>query len=539
MPNPFNSFTPHSKKNVQQSFRTYHAKRLLGAALCALCLQVCLAFAIGRAAYADDLDQSQQSKLEFNQASNELDSEDFSATLDSYLETNFPRTHEPGIAVAVVTDHGIAYMNTLGTCDDASSTFFIGSLSKSMCATAIMQLVQQGKIDLDAPAVEYAPEYLISPDVSVRMLLNQTSGFGFYESLNQATVGDSFGEFSYANANYDLLGRIVEHVSGEAYSDYLAKHVFAPLDMADSSAQGWRTNDVLGENDDSDTTSQTDEAHYTDTRDVLGHRNYFGLYVQDDFQHRENDDAWGGPSSGYVSSSIRDMANYLQMYLAGGKNVLDYDSVMQMFMSRVPDPSGDAYYGMGWTSYYWDDELVLCHDGDVETNVASMTILPERGIGVVVLGDGYDSVAGNSLFWDLSSGVVDIACGLDTPDLDAEEYDRLHDETNTQWFVFWLICAIPLLILPVWHTAAKAIRASNSKPLAMCAIVLDAALFAWAILKLLRVPKEMGIPWRDVSTFDPSMTIGIAAGVALLTIAAIARIAIASLIAIRHNVQTH
>ena len=161
-------------------------------------------------------------------SSTDLDSDELSAALDSYLSRNVGRAHEPGVAVAVVTSQGVAYIRTFGTCESAGDAFYIGSLSKSMCAVAIMQLVEQGKIDLDAPASDYAPEYLISPEVSVRMLLNQTSGFGYYESLNEATVGDSFGEFSYANANYDLLGRIVEHVSGESYSEYMAKHVFAP-----------------------------------------------------------------------------------------------------------------------------------------------------------------------------------------------------------------------------------------------------------------------------------------------------------------------
>ena len=170
-------------------------------------------------------------------------------------------------------------MRTFGTCESAGDAFYIGSLSKSMCAVAIMQLVEQGKIDLDAPASDYAPEYLISPEVSVRMLLNQTSGFGYYESLNEATVGDSFGEFSYANANYDLLGRIVEHVSGESYSAYMAKHVFAPLNMVDSSAQGLRTNDVLGEYDSNtfggiNDDDPDDASTYSDSRNVLGHRNY-------------------------------------------------------------------------------------------------------------------------------------------------------------------------------------------------------------------------------------------------------------------------
>ena len=471
-------------------------------------------------------------------SSADLNADELSVALDSYLSRNVDRTHEPGVAVAVVTSQGVAYMRTFGTCESAGDAFYIGSLSKSMCAVAIMQLVEQGKIDLDAPASDYAPEYLISPEVSVRMLLNQTSGFGYYESLNEATVGDSFGEFSYANANYDLLGRIVEHVSGESYSAYMAKHVFAPLNMVDSSAQGLRTNDVLGEYDSNtfggiNDDDPDDAATYSDSRNVLGHRNYFGRYIQDDFQHAENDDAWGGPSSGYVSSSIRDMANYLQMYLGGGKNVLDYDSVMQMFMSRVPDPDGDSYYGMGWTSYDNDGELVFCHDGDVETNVASMAILPDRGIGVVVLGDGYDSVAGNSLFFNLANGVLDVAMGYEPDDLNETEYTTEHGKANEIWAFFLFICALPLVCSILWGKFAKNLIGKAGKTMVFGIAVIDGALYACVFAWLLSMPRDFGIPWRDISTFDPSIVCGLCIGVALAALAVVARIVAAIVICVK------
>ena len=487
------------------------------------------------AAYADEPAKQSVSSAtsSISNLSADLDADELSAALDSYLSRNVDRTHEPGVAVAVVTSQGVAYMRTFGTCESAGDAFYIGSLSKSMCAVAIMQLVEQGKIDLDAPASDYAPEYLISPEVSVRMLLNQTSGFGYYESLNEATVGDSFGEFSYANANYDLLGRIVEHVSGESYSAYMAKHVFAPLNMVDSSAQGLRTNDVLGEYDSNtfggiNDDDPDDAATYSDSRNVLGHRNYFGRYIQDDFQHAENDDAWGGPSSGYVSASIRDMANYLQMYLAGGKNVLDYDSIMQMFMSRVPDSDGDSYYGMGWTSYDNDGELVFCHDGDVETNVASMAILPDRDIGVVVLGDGYDSVAGNSLFFNLANGVLDVAMGYEPDDLNETEYTTEHDKANEIWAFFLLICALPLVCSILWGKFAKNLIECRSKHALVIATCIDVTVFAFVIAWITKAPKRMGVPWRDISSFDPSIACGLIVGTALLVMAVVIRIIIAA-----------
>ena len=143
--------------------------------------------AFNRVAWADEVNVQSNFSCVSSNASGSLDTETLCTALDSYLETNVPRTHEPGVAVAVVTTQGAAYMRTFGTCTSVNDSFYIGSLSKSMCAVAIMQLVEQGKVDLDAPAFEYVPEYPVSPQVTVRMLLNQTSGFGYYESLSQAT----------------------------------------------------------------------------------------------------------------------------------------------------------------------------------------------------------------------------------------------------------------------------------------------------------------------------------------------------------------
>ena len=193
-----------------------------------------------------------------------------------------------------------------------------------------MQLAEQGLVDLDAPASSYAPGYDVPDEVTVRSLLNQTSGFGYDESLADAQVGDTFGTFSYANANYDLIGRVVEGATGETYAAYLDEHVLGPLGMASS-------------------TADADEAAALGM--APGHRDWFGLHLADGFRHAQGDSAWGGPASGYVAASAEDMASYLRMYLNdgatdGGARVLSPDSVRSMFLDRVPDPAGDTYYGM-------------------------------------------------------------------------------------------------------------------------------------------------------------------------------------------------
>ncbi|WP_229065444.1 serine hydrolase domain-containing protein, partial [Eggerthella lenta] len=240
--------------------------------------------------------------------------DELAARMDAYLAANFPRAGAPGLAVAVVDAGGVRYLRTFGDCPDADAPFVVGSLSKSFTAVAVMQLVEQGAVDLDAPASRYAPGYDVPDEVTVRSLLNQTSGFGAYDSLAEAAdgeLGETFGAFSYANANYDLLGRVVEGASGEDYARYLDEHVLEPLGMASTTADPARA-EALGM--------------------VPGHRDWFGLPVADGFRHAQGDGAWGGPASGYVASSVRDMASYLRMYLNGGMGgdgarVLSADSV--------------------------------------------------------------------------------------------------------------------------------------------------------------------------------------------------------------------
>ena len=412
--------------------------------------------------------------------------DELAARMDAYLAANFPRAGAPGLAVAVVDADGVRYLRTFGDCPDADAPFIVGSLSKSFTAAAVMQLVEQGAVDLDAPASRYAPGYDVPDEVTVRSLLNQTSGFGAYDSLAEAAdgeLGETFGAFSYANANYDLLGRVVEGASGEDYARYLDEHVLEPLGMASTTADPARA-EALGM--------------------VPGHRDWFGLPVADGFRHAQGDGAWGGPASGYVASSVRDMASYLRMYLNGGMGgdgarVLSADSVRRMFLDRVPDPEGDTYYGMGWTSFSWDDgELVLSHDGQVENYTASMCLLPERGIGIVALSDANDNAGGNDVLY---------ASAL-------------------------LLAVSPLLLTGRWRRRLSAacrggvapiVRARSLRMLLVRSVLLHVALPAC----ILALPFVWGVPWRDLLTFSPDVSTVLLASAGLLVVAGAVRLAAA------------
>ena len=446
--------------------------------------------------------------------------DELAARMDAYLAANFPRAGAPGLAVAVVDAGGVRYLRTFGDCPDADAPFVVGSLSKSFTAVAVMQLVEQGAVDLDAPASRYAPGYDVPDEVTVRSLLNQTSGFGAYDSLAEAAdgeLGETFGAFSYANANYDLLGRVVEGASGEDYACYLDEHVLEPLGMASTTADPARA-EALGM--------------------VPGHRDWFGLPVADGFRHAQGDGAWGGPASGYVASSARDMASYLRMYLNGGMGgdgarVLSADSVRRMFLDRVPDPEGDTYYGMGWTSFSWDDgELVLSHDGQVENYTASMCLLPERGIGIVALSDANDNAGGNIRFFDLVGGAVSVAIGGTGQPMDDAWTWAWRQRVDVLYASALLLAVSPLLLTGRWRRRLSAacrggvapiVRARSLRMLLVRGVLLHVALPAC----ILALPFVWGVPWRDLLTFSPDVSTVLLASAGLLVVAGAVRLAAA------------
>ena len=170
------------------------------------------------------------------------------------------------VTVAVMADGKIVYAEAFGMTDRAraiaatsDTQFNIGSISKVFTATAVLQLCEQGKIDLDQPLTAYLPEFKMRDpryrQITVRMLLNHTSvlpGTNFYNSLgaekNRDYVaetldclgagylkGDPGAVSVYCNDGFTLAGAVIERVSGMSYAAYLDKTIFSPAGMINSS----------------------------------------------------------------------------------------------------------------------------------------------------------------------------------------------------------------------------------------------------------------------------------------------------------------
>ena len=191
---------------------------------------------------------------------------EFSAVIDDRLVAARVALRTPAIAAAVVLDQELAYSAAVGYADvfpitpaDRGCGLRVGSITKTMTAIAVMGLVEQEHLILDAPANSYLTgtqitcEIADAPPVTVRHLLTHTAGLprnrrGFdiaipsnqpLPALRDSYSGDLAttrppGEREYSNDGYGLLALIIEDVTGERFEDYLIDNVFVPLGMSNT-----------------------------------------------------------------------------------------------------------------------------------------------------------------------------------------------------------------------------------------------------------------------------------------------------------------
>ncbi|MGN0473681.1 MAG: serine hydrolase domain-containing protein, partial [Acutalibacteraceae bacterium] len=152
-------------------------------------------------------------------------------TITEYLETELKKANVQGMAIEIVNSDEVMYNNSYGMADNNKECFIIGSMSKSFTALSTMILVNNGQINLDSSVFDYLDDYPELKDVKVRDLLNQTSGITSNQLLSDLNVTSNYGSFKYANANYNLLGKIIERVSGMSYGKFVTENILTPLKM--------------------------------------------------------------------------------------------------------------------------------------------------------------------------------------------------------------------------------------------------------------------------------------------------------------------
>ena len=327
------------------------------------------------------------------------DQTDYEA-IDEYITARMRSDHIPGVALAIVKGDQIIYLKGYGRADQSGrpvtpqTPFIIGSITKPFTALAVMQLVEAGKVELDAPVQRYLPWFRVadpqvSAQITVRMLIDQTSGLpqlptfvtwtwpNYPDALerhvrlmaNANLVFPPGQGFAYSNANYVTQGVIVQAVSGQSYEDYIKQHIFAPLDMQHSYV--------------------SQEAAMRDGM-AMGYRWWFGFPIPVTLPYKRSN-----LPAGFAISSAEDMAHFLIAQLNGGSyrdvSVLSPDGIA--LMQAEPPPGA---YGLGWESVRIDGRRLINFDGATGNFQGSLFIDPEDRVGVFLAANVMSALDGLS-----------------------------------------------------------------------------------------------------------------------------------------------
>jgi CubicO group peptidase (beta-lactamase class C family) len=342
-----------------------------------------------------------------------LTAQDVNAWLDGYMPHALHTGDIAGAVVAVVkdgtilTERGYGYSDVAkrAPVDPKTTLFRPGSVSKLFTWTAVMQLVEQGKIDLDADVNRYL-DFKIPPrdglPITMRNLMQHTAGFeeqvkglisedpkapGLEPLLKQWVPERVFAPGStpaYSNYGAALAGYIVQRVSGESFNDYIEKHLFAPLDMQHSSFR-----QPLPE-----TLAPLMSKGY-----VLGSGEPHSFEIV------------GPAPAGALSSPAEDMAHFMIAQLQNGQyngnRILGAEAAETMHNSPLTVLPPLNRMELGFFETNINGREVIAHLGDTEYFHTSLHLFLKENVGFYVSFNsrGKDGAAGplrNALFMDFS-----------------------------------------------------------------------------------------------------------------------------------------
>lgn len=419
--------------------------------------------------------------------------------IDDYLKRCVENARIPALTVTIVDKDKILLAKSYGQCDSCDTPFILGSVSKSFTAVCIMQLVEKGEIDLNDKISGYLPKAVDGEKITVRQLLNHTSGLGEHQTLENYRITNEQGIHNYANVNYSLLGKIVENVSGIPYEDYVTKNVFAPLRLSHTAAS---------------------QVKSIENGLIDGYTNYWGLHVKRNHQYPSSENEWITVPAGYISSSANDLGRYLQMYLNGGEDIISQKSIDIMFSGDTVYVNDDVpfWYGYGWATVKEPlAEPVLRHSGLVETGTSCVFIIPERGIGVAITTNVNDYFVTNEMMDSLGWGVVLMILGEQPNEISENAYLLNHLRIDLIMLAVLAVSILPLGLLPKY---VKTIKKRRIFQVVISVVILHLLL---PVFILFIVPLFFKTPLWVARAFVPDVYITVIVSSSLLFVGGIAK----------------
>ncbi|MCC6178751.1 MAG: serine hydrolase [Chloroflexi bacterium] len=310
--------------------------------------------------------------------------------IDGYVQERMSAWNVPGLALAIVENGRVSVTRGYGAANLTDGTpmtphtlVAVGSTTKGVTALAVMQLAEQGTIDLDAPVTRYLPWFHLDDErsaaITVRQLLDNTSGIPASAELTGSQEPDGLerrvraleysplrsapgSRWEYANDGFNTAGLIVQVVSGVPYEQYVQEHIFGPLGMTHSTfdpAQAASLGLAQGY------VRRTGQLMAAQTRLTRGYN-----------------------PSGMLLTDAEDSGRYLATLLGGGAldgaQIISADSIQILW---TPAASVDEHtaYGLGWFIRQEEGLKVVAHPGEILTMGSAYVLVPERNLGVAVL----------------------------------------------------------------------------------------------------------------------------------------------------------
>jgi CubicO group peptidase (beta-lactamase class C family) len=346
-------------------------------------------------------------------ASSPSDPDDVQSFFDDEIAAELSRNQIPGAISSVITERGLIFAGGYGSADpdksvpvDADETVFrIGSQTKLFVWTAIMQLYEQGKLDLNTDVNTYLETFRIpdtySEPITVTNLMTHTAGF---EDSNEDVLAREESDIqplgswlashiparvrppgkvtAYSNYGAGLAGYIVERVSGRPWDQYVEESILAPLDM--------------------DRTTFRQPLPQELAEDTSNGFSYSSETKVEEFAYVQHSPAGSG------NSTATDMANFALAHLNegafGDAQILENSTARLMhsqLFTNDPDLPGMTY---GFVEQTINGHRIISHGGDIGGFSSTLFLLPDEGVGVFA---SYNSASGHTAREELIQAFMD------------------------------------------------------------------------------------------------------------------------------------
>ena len=420
-------------------------------------------------------------KLSSEKKVNTMTDDKYYKEIDTLIDNAIASIPLPGLSVSVTNQEENLYAMQYGKNIDSDSSFALGSTSKAITATAILMLLEECRININALIRDYLS--WVNPDCSITILdlLNHTSGISTYEKIDNLKYSGNYGTYEYSNANYNLLAEIIETVTGDTFSHYIDKCIFSRIGM---------DNSFILSND-------------TSQNIVQGHKSFFGLLLP--YKPIIPDKAtWIQAPSGYICTSPTDMTAYLRFlldYSHDHQQLLHLVKNTGVYVNNSPAVEGiyddNGIYGLGWIYKNVNGIDILYHTGKLSTYNSLSVLIPQKNIGISIMCSMGDFFVGTNLIEKLYEGIISILIDNgNVPSIQKNEYAKQHIAINMVLFVLIMICTLPAVLY--------SIQTSPFHPtiLNVCTLAL---IHIAAPVFLIRVFPILGIPYEVVTDFAPDI----------------------------------